>query len=100
MKSKPLSILFSLAMIVIILSSTTADTSAQTGNIWTKLGALPPGAWELASEDASSNNFYAIGNEGIVHTTDGGATWSMCNREARSMRVVSVLTGQNTHAAI
>src|SRR3954470_10474677 len=100
MKHKLHWIFFSLAIVLTLVASRPAATNAQAGPTWTKLGTLPSGAWEIASEDATSNNFYVIANDGIGRTTDGGASWSMCNREGRSMRVVSVLPGQNTHAAI
>jgi hypothetical protein len=100
MKHKHIWILSTLTILIIALSGRTAGTSAQSSGTWSKLGSVPSGAWEIASEDATSTTFYTIGNGGIVRTMDGGVTWSMCNREARSMRVVSILPGQNTHAAV
>ena len=82
------------ALAVWVLTSTN-DAGAQTvGTDWTRLGAPPPGAWSLAPDPTNPAIIYALGGEGISRTTDGGATWAVCNRTARSMRLVTPYAGQ------
>jgi photosystem II stability/assembly factor-like uncharacterized protein len=100
MKLKATYISFLLVALLVALGGQTSVSGAQTSSAWSKLGSMPAGAWDIASEDATSSTLYSIGNEGMARSTDGGASWVLCNREARSMRVVSVLPGQNTRAAL
>src|SRR4051794_12477354 len=68
--------------------------SAQTGDGWTRMGSLSAGAYSRAVDPANPASMYALGSEGISHSTDKGSTWTVCNREARGMRVVAPLPGQ------
>ncbi len=82
-----------LLLVPSILGGATTS-SAQSGNVWVRLGNLPAGAWSLAGDRASGTSLYTLGNEGISRTTDGGASWAVCNRDARTMTSVTPLPGQ------
>ncbi len=87
-------------LLAIGLLARASDTRAQGSAAWTKLGSLPAGAWDMASESADGNTLYAFGSFGISRTTDGGTSWQVCNPDARTMRVVSPLPGQNVTTAL
>ena len=55
-------------------------------------GALP--------DPSNPGTLFALGSEGISRTTDGGATWSVCNRTARSMHLVTPYAGQPGNAIL
>ncbi|MFL5731996.1 MAG: hypothetical protein ACJ78Q_02250 [Chloroflexia bacterium] len=63
--------------------------SGAAGDGWARMGALPASAYSLAVDPAKPSVVYALGTEGISHSTDKGANWSVCNREARGMRLVA-----------
>src|SRR5437764_2581177 len=72
----------------------------QTGDGWARMGALPSDAYSLAADPANPSAMYALGAEGMSHSTDRGATWSVCNREARGMRVVVHDDGHFTNVTL
>jgi hypothetical protein len=89
-----------LTLLAFGLLSHAAGTRAQGGSAWSRLGSLPAGAWDLASDDAIGKTLYAFGSDGISRTTDGGSSWQVCNPDAHTMRVVSPLPGQNVTTAL
>ena len=59
-----------------LLSGSTAERSTNGGSSWTPL-TLPPGTWIYGSFFVDANNGWGVGSEeNIVHTTDGGLTWT------------------------
>lgn len=71
-----------------------AGAQTNAGGGWVRIGALPAGVWSLASDAANVNTLYALGDGGISSSSDSGATWAVCNREASTMQVVTPLPGQ------
>jgi hypothetical protein len=60
------------------------------GSTWTQAGTFPSGTWSLAAT-ANGSALYALGNSGIQRSSDQGASWSACNREARTMFALTPL---------
>jgi photosystem II stability/assembly factor-like uncharacterized protein len=81
-----------LALMLIAGTVLQSGNGAQAADTWTRIGALPAGASQMASDGANTSVLYAYSN-GIHRSTDGGATWSPCNREARAMFVITPLPG-------
>ncbi|HUP27310.1 MAG TPA: hypothetical protein VM409_02670 [Chloroflexia bacterium] len=63
---------------------------------WSKLGGLPSGTRIAALDPSNPSVVYVLGPDGISRSTDNAATWSVCNREARWMRVVAPLAPGET----
>jgi photosystem II stability/assembly factor-like uncharacterized protein len=82
-----------LLSMALLQAAQNADAQQAGGATWTRLGTLPAGAMALA-QAGDGSALYAYGSDGISHSTDGGATWAGCNREARMMRLVTPLPGQ------
>ncbi len=75
-----------LSLLALAGSQADAQTGQQTG--WTRLGTLPPNTSSIAPDPSNALTIYALGPQGISKSTNGGAAWALCNREALSMRVV------------
>ena len=58
---------------------------------WTQVGTFPLGTWSLAAA-ANSSALYALSNSGIQLSSDQGASWTTCNREARTMFALAPLS--------
>jgi photosystem II stability/assembly factor-like uncharacterized protein len=67
---------------------------------WSRLGALPDGSWLLEPDGAEASTIFALSGAGISRTTDGGRSWTVCNADARSMRVVTPLEGQTANTLL
>jgi hypothetical protein len=82
--------------LVALLAHTGNGASAQNGSSsgWTRLASVPSTAWTLAPDGTDARTIYAQGQNGVSTSTDGGATWEVCNAEARSLAVLSPLGGQ------
>src|SRR5438067_11290117 len=89
-------VLLALLALVLWAGGGLASAQAQTGEGWAAMGALPSDAYSLAPDPANPSAMYALGAGGISHSTDRGATWSVCNRDARGMRVVVHDDGRST----
>ncbi len=76
-----------------------AGNQAAAADTWARLGSLPQGTSLLASDGANTSVLYAYGG-GIQRTTDGGTTWSACNKEARAMFVLTPLPGASGSAKL
>ena len=76
----------------------TPDPGLESGG--SQPGTLPPGTIALAPDYANPRTLYALNSDGIFSSTDGGATWSLCARGARSMRMVSPPPGQSGRAVL
>ena len=63
-----------------------AQTGQQTS--WTRLGTLPRNSTSIAFDPSNPAIVYAVGPEGISKSTNSGKDWTICSREALSMRVV------------
>ncbi|MEO8288348.1 MAG: hypothetical protein ABI670_18140 [Chloroflexota bacterium] len=89
------------AICALTFESASSGVRAQSGSDgWTRLGSLTGGVWEIASDSASPTTLYALANEGISKSSDGGASWSICNGGARSMRVLTPLPGQTGNTVL
>ena len=58
---------------------------------WTQVGTFPLGTWSLAAA-ANGSALYALSNSGIQLSSDQGASWTTCNREARTMFALAPLS--------
>ncbi|HET9496008.1 MAG TPA: hypothetical protein VFR15_17405, partial [Chloroflexia bacterium] len=61
---------------------------------------MPAEAWSISPDGLNSSTVYSHGRGGISRSTDGGATWSICNAQARSLLVLSPPTDQDSRTML
>lgn len=84
-----------IALLILAGLLATLHAPAQAADSWARLGVLPAGTSMLASDGANTSVLYSYGSGGIQRSVDGGGSWSLCNREARTMFVLTPLPGQS-----